>query len=109
MNDDARQILALMAFTGLFAIIGEAAKGGDEAGTDVKIFIGVGAGTVLLTLVAQMGSGAATFAKGVAIVALLASILKNGESVFNGLANLTGNLKSSSSTTSTSTSSSTKG
>lgn len=90
MNNDSRTILALMAFTGVFAVVGNLEKKDNTAGSDVKIFLGVGLGAVLLTLLAEAGGGAATFAKGLAVVALLSSILVNGESVFNGVDKLTG-------------------
>jgi hypothetical protein len=102
MNNDTRQIFALMAFTGLFAVIGETVrkgKGQNKPGTDVKIFLGVGMATVLLTLLAQAGGAGEDFAKGLAVIALVTSILVNGAPVFEGVSKLTGNVATIGTTT----------
>lgn len=91
-------IVGLMAFAAVFALIGNV-KNGDKAGTDVKIFLGAGLGAVLLSLVAEAGDEAATFAVGLAGITLLASVLKNGMPVFAALTKVTGGVNSLGSTT----------
>ena len=96
----SRQIVAFMAFAVAFGVIGHQTN--HPSGTsssspitpgasgDVKIFLGGAIGTVLLVLLAQAGDGAASFAKGLAAVTLVSSILINGNTVFGAVSHLTG-------------------
>ena len=95
MNADTRQIFALMAFAAAFALVGETIKkkaGANKTGTDVKILLGGGLGAVLLVLLAQAGPEGASFAKGLAAITLVASVVTNGEVVFPGIDKLTGSV-----------------
>lgn len=90
-----RQIVAFMAFAVAFGVIGHqtrhpAVKSSTGPTTDVKILLGGAIGTVLLVLLAQAGDGAASFAKGLAAVTLVSSVLINGTVVFNAVDHLTG-------------------
>lgn len=90
--NDTRKIVSFLAFAVAFAVVGNTLKGG-SASTDVKIFLGGGLGAVFLSLLAEAGDTAGEFAVGVAFITLLASVLANGEPVFNAVSNLTGKLK----------------
>jgi hypothetical protein len=98
MNNDRRQVVAFMAFAAIFALIGHTVKsttGQSKAGSDVKIILGAGLGTVLLTLLAEAGDGGASFAKGLAALTLISSVLINGTPVFSAVSNLTSKTASS--------------
>ena len=92
MNDQ-RQIVALMSFAVLFSLIGHTIKVKNQpntgAGADVKIILGGGLATVLLALLAEAGDPGDKLAKGLAVIALVSSILINGASVFGGVNKLT--------------------
>lgn len=100
MENPSRQIVAFMAFAVAFGVIGHqtnhptgtSSKSPITAGAggDVKIMLGGAIGTVLLVLLAQAGDGAASFAKGLAAVTLVSSILINGTTVFGAVSHLTG-------------------
>lgn len=93
MEDPNRQIVAFMAFAMAFGLIGHHVKAPSypaTTGTDVKILVGGAIGTVLLVLLAQAGDGPAEFAKGLAIVTLVSSILINGTPVFGAVSKLSG-------------------
>src|ERR1035437_3308618 len=92
MNNDRRQIVAFMAFAVAFALIGHTVKAGSgqaKSGTDVKILLGGGLGTVLLALLAEAGESGAQFAKGLAVLTLVSSVLINGTPVFGAITKLT--------------------
>lgn len=92
MNNDRRQIIGLMAFAVAFALIGHTTKAGAgqaKAGADVKILLGGGLGAVLLLLLAEAGESGAQFAKGLAVLTLVSSVLINGTPVFNAVTKLT--------------------
>jgi hypothetical protein len=115
----SRQIVGFMAFAMAFAIIGHTAKTGTVTtgsgastgsalaknitgqASDVKILVGGAIGTVLLVLLASAGDGAAKFAKGLAGVTLLSSVLINGTSVFGAVSHLTGTKTTAPTTTTT--------
>lgn len=112
----SRQIVAFMAFAMAFAVIGHTVKSGGVSNpvplpgtgikgttTDVKILLGGSIGTVLLVLLASTGSGAASFAKGLAGVTLLSSILINGAPVFGAVSKLSGAKTTAPATTTTTT------
>ena len=104
MDNDTRQIFALMAFAAAFALVGETIKkktGANKPGVDVKILLGGGLGAVLLILLAQAGPEGASYAKGLAAITLVASIVTNGETVFTGIDKLTASVKSIPSTKTT--------
>ena len=100
METPSRQIVAFMAFAVAFGVIGHQTT--HPTGTsstsplpaggsgDVRIFLGGAIGTVLLVLLAQAGDGAASFAKGLAAVTLVSSVLINGTTVFGAVSHLTG-------------------
>ncbi len=100
METPSRQIVAFMAFAVAFGVIGHQTthpRGTTSsspltpgAGGDVKIILAGAIGTVLLVLLAQAGEGAAAFAKGLAGVTLVSSILINGTTVFGAVSHLTG-------------------
>lgn len=88
-----RSILAMMSFAVAFALIGHTVNSKSstsKAGGDVKIILGGAIGTVLLTLLGEGGDAAASFAKGLAGVTLLSSIIINGKPVFGAVSHLTG-------------------
>jgi hypothetical protein len=92
-----RQIVAMMTFAVVFALIGHGskiAKGTNSNslpvnGGDVKILLGGAVGTVLLVLLGEAGDSGATFAKGIAVITLISSALINGQEVFGGISHLT--------------------
>ena len=108
-EDPNRQIVAFMAFAVAFGLVGHhtrypgsfssKAGVGPGAGGDVKILLGGAIGTVLLVLLAQSGEGAASFAKGLAALTLVSSVLINGTEVFGVAGRLTGTTKLPSPTT----------
>ena len=71
------------------------------AGSYVKILLGGGLGTGLLVLVSDVGGAPADFAKGLALITMVASILLNGTVVFTGIDKLTGSVNSIGTTKST--------
>jgi hypothetical protein len=83
--DQTKVIVTFMVFTVAFALVGTNAKGGAKPGTDVKIILGGTVAAILLSLIAETGQAPADFAKGLAGVALLASVLTNGTPVFNAI------------------------
>ncbi len=99
-EDPNRQIVAFMAFAVAFGLVGHHSRYpgafqspagvGPGAGGDVKILLGGALGTVLLTLLAQAGDDAASFAKGLAALTLVSSILINGTVVFGAVNKVTG-------------------
>ena len=88
MNDQ-RQIVAFMAFAVAFGVIGHTMKsktsGGTTAGADVKIILAGAVGTVLLVLLSEAGQGGETFAKGLAALTLISSVLVNGSPLFSDI------------------------
>ena len=88
-----RTIVAMMTFAVVFALIGHTAKlkgsSSPVDGGDVKILLGGAVGTVLLVLLGEAGESGATFAKGIAIITLVSSVLINGKPVFGGISHLT--------------------
>jgi hypothetical protein len=93
MKGDQRQIVAFMTFAVLFGLVGHTIKVKNNqntgAGADVKILLGGALGTVLLVLLSEAGSGGDQFAKGLAVITLVSSVLVNGTGVFGGISKLT--------------------
>lgn len=86
MDNDQRQIAVMMTFAVVFAIVGKATKGAtDQVGGDAKIILGGTLGIVLLELMAETVPALSSFAKGLAAITLLSSVLINGEPVFNAV------------------------
>lgn len=93
MNDQ-RQIVAFMAFAVVFGLVGHTIKTASTSssgigGADVKIVLGGAVGTVLLVLLSEAGEGGETFAKGLAGLTLVASVLINGSPVFKKISTIT--------------------
>jgi hypothetical protein len=84
-GSDARLIATFMFFAVTFALIGHTISTTKEKTGDVKIILGGMIGTVLLALLAETGETEATFAKGLAVVTLLSSVLVNGTPVFKAI------------------------
>ena len=104
MGDDRTAIVGFMAGAGVFALVGETVKrknGQGKPGEDVRIILGTAIGAILLSLLAEAGSGAASFAKGIAGIALVASVVINGLPVFTGINKVTGGLPAPATTTTT--------
>ncbi len=104
MGDDRTAIVGFMVGAGAFALVGETVKrknGQGKAGEDVRIILGTAIGAILLSLLAEAGSGAASFAKGVAGIALVASVVINGLPVFTGINKVTGAVAGTPATTTT--------
>jgi hypothetical protein len=96
MGTDQRAIVGFMGAAVVFALIGDVIKQKTQSvpsGAYVKIILGGGIGTGLLVLVSDAGGPAAEFAKGLALITMVASILINGTDVFSGVSKVTGNLK----------------
>ena len=88
--NDTRQIVAFMAFAVAFALVGhKVAPKTSVAGTDSKIILGGAIGATLLSLLAESGETGAKFAKGLAGITLISSVMINGTNVFTGLNKLT--------------------
>lgn len=86
MDNDQRQIAVMMVFAVVFALVGKATKGAkDQIGGDAKIILGGTLAIVLLELLAEAAPVASSFAKGLAGITLLSSVLINGEPVFNAI------------------------
>ena len=97
MNTDPRQaIVGLMVFSAAFALVGHTAKSTSNPNakqsnvSDSRILLGMGIGTVLLIGISEAGPGPASFAKGLAVVTLISSILFNGTEVFGVISKITG-------------------
>ena len=76
----------MMVFAVLFALFGKAAKGTtNQVAGDAKIILGGTMAIVLLELLAETAPVASNYAKGLAGITLLSSILINGEPVFNAI------------------------
>ena len=89
-NDQTRQIATFMFFAVVFALVGHTiAKTPSKTG-DVKIILGGTIGAGLLALLAEMGDSPASFAKGLAEVTLLSSVLINGGPVFAAISKKVG-------------------
>jgi hypothetical protein len=92
MGSDQRAIVGLLGAAVVFALVGEtvkAKKGENKPGAYTKTILGGTLGAGLLLLLSEAGAPAADFAKGLALVTLVASILLNGQSVFTGIDDLT--------------------
>lgn len=92
MGQDQRAIVGFMGAAVLFALIGDVVKQKTKsvpAGSYVRIILGGGIATGLLVLVSDTGGPPADFAKGLALLAMVASVLVNGTDVFTGLDKLT--------------------
>ena len=95
MGTDQRAIVGYLGAAVVFALIGDVVKQKTQsvpAGSYVKILLGGGLGTGLLVLISETGGAAADFAKGLALVTLVASVLMNGTVVFTGVNKLTGSV-----------------
>ena len=106
MGSDQRAIVGFMGAAVVFALIGDVVKSKTKSvpsGSYVKIIIGGTLGAGLLSLLAEAGSGGAEFAKGLAAITLVASVLLNGTVVFSGVSKVTGTLKPTTTTTTTTT------
>jgi high-affinity Fe2+/Pb2+ permease len=96
MGNDQRAIVGFMGAAVLFALVGDVIKSQKSSvpsGAYVKIILGGGIGAGLLVLLSDTGSGASEFAKGLALITMVASVLVNGTDVFSGVSKVTGNLK----------------
>ena len=96
MGGDQRAIVGFMGAAVVFAIIGDVVKQKTQSvpsGSYVKIVLGGTLGTGLLVLLSEAGSGPASFAKGLAAITLVASVVINGLPVFNGIDHLTAGVK----------------
>jgi hypothetical protein len=96
MGSDQRAIIGFLGAAVVFALIGDVVKQKTQSvpsGSYVKIVLGGTLGAGLLVLVSEAGSGAADFAKGLAMLTLVASVLVNGLPVFTGIDKLTTTLK----------------
>jgi len=103
MGNNQRAIMGFMGAAVVFALIGDVIKQKTKsvpAGSYVKIILGGGIGTGLLVLVSDVGAPAAEFAKGLALITMVASILVNGTDVFTGVDKVTGSVKTTTPTTS---------
>lgn len=97
MGSDQRAIVGYLGAAVVFALIGDAVKQKTKsvpAGSYVKIILGGGLGAGLLVLLSEGGGPTAEFAKGLALITLVASVLLNGEVVFAGIDKLTGSVNS---------------
>ena len=104
MGSDQRAIVGFMGAAVVFALIGDVVKQKTQsvpAGSYVKIILGGGLGTGLLVLVSEAGGAGADFAKGLAIITLVASVVVNGTPVFTGVSKLTGSVNKIGTTTQT--------
>lgn len=102
MGPDQRSIVGFMGAAVVFALVGDVIKKKNgqsvPAGSYVKIILGGTLGAGLLSLLAEAGGSGAEFAKGLAVITLLASILVNGADVFKGVDTLTGTVSTPSNT-----------
>lgn len=101
-SHDAKQIIGFMVFAVAFGVLGHNkrhpstvvgsafTKGVASTAGDAKIILGGAIGATLLVLLAQAGEGPAAFAKGLAAVTLVSSILINGTEVFGAVSSITG-------------------
>jgi hypothetical protein len=92
MGNDQRAIVGFMGAAVVFALIGDVVKQKTKsvpAGSYVKILLGGGLATGLLVLMSEAGATGADFAKGLAVITLVASVLSNGTVVFTGIDKLT--------------------
>jgi hypothetical protein len=104
MGNDQRKIVGFMGAAVVFALIGDAVKSQKSSvpsGSYVKIILGGGLGTGLLILVSDVGGAGAEFAKGLALISMVASVLINGTDVFSGVSKVTGSLKTTTPVTTT--------
>ena len=101
---DPRTIVVLVGSATAITLVGHLADVGSAAPTtklaksspalgDAQILIGGTAAAVILTLIGTAGDVGATFAKGTALVLLLASISVYGGPVVGALQNVTGQAK----------------
>jgi len=96
MGSDSRAIVGYMGAAVIFAIVGDIIKSKKQnvaAGAYVKIIVGGTIGAGLLALMADTGATAGEYAKGLALITMVASILINGTDVFTGVSHVTGTLK----------------
>jgi hypothetical protein len=106
MGSDQRAIVGFMGAAVVFALIGDVVKQKTQsvpAGSYVKIILGGTLGAGLLSLLAETGSTPAEFARGLALITMVASILINGTDVFAGVDKVTGTVSSIKSTSTTTT------
>jgi hypothetical protein len=105
MGPDQRSIVGFMGAAVVFALVGDVIKKKNgqsvPAGSYVKIILGGTLGAGLLSLLAEAGGSGAEFAKGLAVITMLASILVNGADVFKGVDTLTGSVNKIGTTTTT--------
>jgi hypothetical protein len=96
MGSDSRAIVGYMGAAVVFALIGDLIKSKTTSvpsGSYVKIIVGGTIGAGLLALLADTGNTAGEYAKGLALITMVASILINGTDVFSGVSHVTGTLK----------------
>lgn len=89
----ARTVVGLMAFTTFFALVSTEieAVGGHKTGTNgVRIILGGGVATVVLLLVNEAGDAGAQLAEGLAVVALVGTVLVRGKPVWDWLGKVVG-------------------
>ena len=106
MGTDQRAIVGFLGAAVVFALIGDVVKSKKSSvpsGAYVRILLGGGIGAGLLVLVSETGAGAASFARGLALITMVASVLVNGEVVFAGVDKLTGAVSTIGTTTKPST------
>lgn len=104
MGQDQRAIVGFLGAAVVFALIGDVVKSKTTSvpsGSYVKIILGGTLGTGLLVLVSESGAGAAEFAKGLAMLTLVASVVLNGLPVFTGINKLTSTVKTTPTATTT--------
>ena len=96
MQTDQRKIVGFMGIAVVFALIGdlEKSKTTSVPSSDyVTVIVGGTLAAGLLAILAEAGEGGAKFAVGLSGVAMIASILFNGASVFSSISHATSTLK----------------